>query len=699
MTIGAILQNAQSGLAVSQAAIGVISQNVANANTVGYSRQIAELQERVVGGVGSGVEIAGIKRVVDTFLVRELRGQASALGKADERANFFKEIEARFGTPQTNSTVTGALANLSAALNTLATAPENPALRFKVTADAVTVADAVKSLATGVQNLRREADQEIDSAVTELNTQLKVIDQINGKISNALTLGQSTAEFEDSRDRAVAKIARILDITTFARSNGELSILTGGGQTLLDTQLHEVDFAPAATLTSGTVFGPLTIFAIDGTTGLRTGSGKQIVSGGTSGTVTSTVTSGRLAGLLNIRDKVLPDLGNQMDTLATAVRDTYNATHNQGTTFPPPTRLTGTRTVASTDALTATGSFRVAVVDSTGRIVGTPFDSLDLSTFATVGDLATAIDTALGSDGTASVVNGKLEIRALNAANGVAVNERDSKETATGRGLAHYFGLNDFFSGTGSTDFAVRSDIVADPSLVATGFLSLADIQQSKVVTSRTATLDSASSLNVATDGTFTINGTDPANTIAFTAATDTLDSLAAKINAAGITGVTASVATDTGGFRLVIDSTAAPLDIRSASGGDIVTAAAFQPNLAGQTGVTIGDNRAVQQLANLTENRVSFTAVGGLPAGDFTFGEYAGSILGLDSVLAADATDTQKLNQDLFDNLNFRVSSVAGVNVDEELASMVVFQNAFAASARVITTGVAMFDELLKLV
>jgi len=695
MTISAILNNSLSGLNVSQAAIGTISQNVANANTTGYSRQVVQLQERVVGGKGNGVEIAGIERVVDTFLIRELRSQLSTTGKATDRATFFAEIQARFGTPESNSTITSQLADMAASLDTLATNPEDPALRFEVTASAQRLADTIKNLAGSVQNLRREADQAVTSVVDDVNTQIKVVDDLNGRIANALTLKQSTAELEDRRDRAVAEIAKVMDISTFSRTNGELTILTSGGLTLLDTQLREVDYTPAGSMNAATVFGQITIFAIDSTSGLRTGKGDVLVTGGTSSAVVSGIKSGRLAGLFDIRDSVLPNLGAQVDALASSVRDTYNAAHNKGTTFPAPNRLTGTLAVASTDAFAATGSLRVAVTDATGNVVGTPFDTFDLSAYATVGDLVTAINASLGADGSAAVVNGKLELRATNAANGIAVNERDGVETASGRGLSHFFGLNNLFSATSAIDFALRGDIAADPSLVATGALSLADIQQSKVVTDRAATLDSANSLNVAANGSFTINGT----AISFDVTTDTLDSLATKITAAGITGVTASVATVAGGFRLVINSTAAPLDIRAASGGDLVTAAGFNSAMAGKTGVTIGDNRTVQQLATVTESHQTFTAVGGLPAGDFTLGEYAGGILGLNSVLAADANDARDIAQGLRDNLEFRASAVSGVNVDEEMASLTVFQNAFSAASRVISVGKDMFDELLNLV
>ncbi len=595
MSLTLTFDTALSGLTVSQAALSNISQNVANANTVGYSRQILGLQQRIVAGQANGVEIAGITRVIDTFLVRELQAQRSALGETKAAESFFNEIQARFGTTGSDSTIPTDLAEFASALDTLATNPEDAALRFDAVASGIALARNISKLASDVQSLRAEADKEIKAAVDTINTQLRTIDALNVAISRARAGGATTVALEDQRDRAVSAIAENIGITTFERDNGELSVLSSGGETLLDTQLRELDYTPNAAVTSTSVFGAITIFTIDSVTGERVGSSDVLVTSGTSDAVVNNVKSGRLKGLLDIRDNTLDGLADQIDTLATEVRRTFNATHNTGVAFPPPNALTGTRTVNGADSFTGTGTVRIAVVDANGAIVGTPLD-LDLTATGatTVGALATTINTALGADGSAAVVNGKLQITAANAANGIAINENDSQVSGTTQAFSDFFGLNDLFIGTGSSDFAVRADIVTNPAFLATGFLSL------------TAT--------------------------------------------------------------------------------------------SGQTAVTSGDNRVMQQLAGLTEARITFSAVGGLSGGSFTLGEYAGSILGLNAVQASEASDDARLSQDLFDNLENRATSLSGVNIDEEMASMIVFQTSFAASARVMRTAAEMLKMLIDL-
>jgi flagellar hook-associated protein 1 FlgK len=595
MSLTLALANGLSGITASQIGLSTISQNVSNANTVGYSRQVVSLEQQVIDGVGVGVNISSVNRMVDDFLVREVQGQRSVLGAATAAETFFQEIQSRFGSPAGNTTISADLATFASALDTLSTNPEDAALRFDVVAAGTTLARNISEFANAIQRIRAEADKEIKTSVDAINLQINFVDKLNGDIAAGVIANENTSDLRDQRDRAISVIADNISISTFEDNDGRISILTKGGLSLLDTDLHKIEYTPAATVNSGTTFGAMTIVPIDRTSGATIGIASTLVTSGTSSTLTNNVTSGRLKGLLDIRDGSLPDVEAQIDALATAIRDNYNAVHNTGSAFPALNTLTGQRTVAVGDAFQGTGIVRIAVVDVNGTIVGAPLD-LDLGTLGatTVGALATTISTALGANGTAAVVDGKLQISAANSNNAIVIGENTSQVTGTTQAFSHYFGLNDLFTGIGSTDFAVRSDIVADPSLVAMGLLST--------------------------------------------------------------TAVT------------------------------------------GETGITIGDNRVVQKLAEVTETKFTFAAVGGMPAGSFTLGDFASSLTGLSAVRADDAKKTADLEQNRFDNLNHRAVSFSGVNVDEEMANMILFQNAFAASAQVMTTASEMFDTLLQI-
>ena len=596
MSITAVLQNSLSGLSVAQSAMAVVSQNVANANTVGYSRQIAEFEARIVAGISSGVKISGIERVIDNFLVRELQGQTSVLGAARASAQFLTEVQSRFGTPGGNTSLSADLTELGVAFDTLTVNPEDAALRFGVVAAGAAVARSVSDLATSVQKLRTEADKEIKITIDAINARLRAIDDLNGQISRTRASGAPTASLEDQRDREVAKLAENIAISIFKRDNGALTIFTGSGLSLVDVELRELDYTPAAVVSASTVFGAISIFRIDPVTGQRIGASVELASSGTSTTVTDSIVSGRLKGLIDVRDGALDDLAAQVESIATQIRDQYNDIHNSGVSFPAPNSLTGTRDVTVADAFAATGNVRIAVLDADGTVAAAPLD-LDLTALGatTVGALATAIDAALGADGSAAVVNGRLVISATDPTRGIAIHENTSQVTGTTQGFSRFFGLNDFFTGANAANFAMRQDLVDDPSRVAVGELSL--------------------------------------------------------------------------------------------------TAAATE------VGASVGDNRVIERLSALTKIGISFAAVAGLPAGNFTLGEYAGAILGLNAVRTATANEDANLQQNLFNNLEHRQTSQSGVNIDEELANMVVLQNAFSASARVLAAASEMFDTLISVV
>jgi flagellar hook-associated protein 1 FlgK len=118
----------------------------------------------------------------------------------------------------------------------------------------------------------------------------------------------------------------------------------------------------------------------------------------------------------------------------------------------------------------------------------------------------------------------------------------------------------------------------------------------------------------------------------------------------------------------------------------------------AGSTAITIGDNRVVQRLADMFESSLSFSTSGGLPASSLTLADYGTLILSRRAGDAATAETNLAFHQTVNDNVSLRIGSISGVNIDEELANTLVFQNAYAASARLVNVVSEMFDTLIKL-
>ena len=363
------------------------------------------------------------------------------------------------------------LAKYDAAIEALASAPDNAALRFDVVASGEALARIVNKLANDVQSLRKEADRQIGAAVGIINVQLDELVLLNTQISRAKAGNQSVPELEDQLDRAVQKITEQLDVNVIDRGDGTVELFTTSGIALLDGLGRAMRYPTATTVEETTVFGALTSARLD-SDGQVVGTPAQLVSSGASSAVTTSLISGRIKGLVDIRDSALVDLGDQIESLSDTLRDQINAVHNQGSGFPAPNILTGTRTVAGADAFQTTGDIRISVVGATGLIVDTVDIDLTATGATTVNGLINTINTALSGNAVAQVTNGNLVITANNSVNGLAINDIGSAESVTAFGVSHFFGLNDFFLGARARDFAVRSDISSDPSRVSTAQLS-----------------------------------------------------------------------------------------------------------------------------------------------------------------------------------------------------------------------------------
>lgn len=468
MSLGIALNSALTGLNSIQSALQVASNNVSNASTEGFTKKSVETLPLLLAGQGAGTSLSDVSRTVNDVLVRDMRVQLTSLGGLRVEDEYFTRMQDLFGSLASGTSVSANITKLANAFEALAASPEEPAIRQQVVAAAEALTRQFNDMGSEIQTMRADADKGISDAITVINTELGQIQQLNEQIARAVAGDQPTAPLLDQRDKSLNTLSEYLDFTTFTRATGEVVIVSKSGRTLLDGQAPALTHSPAAAV-DNTVTYPGGFDAID----LR----------GTD--ITTEITSGQLGALIKLRDTTLPNLQSELNTLASGVFDQINAIHNDGTAFPPPNTLTGSQTVAAGDPFAGTGTTRIAVVDANGDLVAPPIE-LDLTTYATVGAVQTALNTALGANGTASIVGGNLVIDATNATHGIVINENNT--SIGGRGFSHYFGLNDFFTGDPTTNLsrniAVRSDISASPSLIAHGeFNSTAAIAGDTAVT------------------------------------------------------------------------------------------------------------------------------------------------------------------------------------------------------------------------
>ena len=446
------LNAALSGLMTTAAQTSVASTNIANADVDGYTTKTTNLTTTVTGSTATGVDLSSISTYVDENLVKSLIQAVTEQGFSQTVADYLEALSSAIGATDSDNSLAALVSAFETAVADLAVTPESDSLKYLAVDAAADLAEGLSSLSDTVQQQRQYADQQIESAVDELNAALEKIDSLNEQIVRAKASGNDTSNLEDTRRTALATVAEKLDISYFETSAGELHVYTSTGRPLVDSTAHTLAYDSAGAVSSGMTYpGGFDEITLDGTV------------------VTTLLTGGEIGALLELRDETLPAIQDELDEMAATLVTTLNTVSNRGTANPAVAELTGTATVTPTDALSATGTLRIALLDTDGN-VDTVAD-LDLSTYATHDDLANAIDSIAGV--TAGFdAEGHLVITSDDASLGVAINEMDSAVGGDGVGVSNFFGLNDIFVGTSAETLAVNATLANDSTRLPIGVLS-----------------------------------------------------------------------------------------------------------------------------------------------------------------------------------------------------------------------------------
>ena len=297
MSLTSSLLHARSGLIGAQAGLDVVSRNIANATTEGYTKKIHNQSNLIIGGTGSGVRTDEVTRKVTDTLQRSLREQNGTIEKLEILDDFLGRLELEFGRPDDQSSISAKLTDLKKSFQAFSTAPENATNAIGLIATADTLSRSFNDLNTLIQDLRVEADGRISDRVTEVNNSLKSLQDLNRQIGQKVAAQQSSADLEDQRDQLLLTINKNLSIGSFERTNNKITVSTADGRLMLDDTLIPMSFVATSSLTAATAGQPVQLGGAD---------------------VTSSITAreGSIAGLLNLRDTVLPEFQVVLDDLA-----------------------------------------------------------------------------------------------------------------------------------------------------------------------------------------------------------------------------------------------------------------------------------------------------------------------------------------------------------------------------------------------
>jgi len=705
VSLNGIMSSALSGLLTNTEALRVTSNNIANMNTAGYARRVIDQQAQSFGGQLGGVDIAMVQRVVDKYLGRETLSATGSSARYDAEASVYGQLNGLFGAPGDDTALTSQLTDVTAALGQSVLAPTDSASQLGSLSAFQSLATQYASLSTQIAGLRAQADQQVAGAIGQANTLIAQIHDLNVQAQQATIAGDTASSVFDQRDQAVAALAQIIGVRSQEQSDGSVSVSTEDGTSLVGPATY-------AKLSYDGNGAPIQMDALNPNTGKTVGQPQAL---------DAHIASGQIKGLIDMRDRKLADMSEQLGNLARQTALAYNAQHNANTAFPPPAALNGRDTgLLSTDALSFTGKTTVAVTDQSGTLVSridVDFDAGTISVdggaaagFAgTVGGFATALNAALGGNGTASFADGALKISA-NGTNGIAVKDDGAAPAARGGvGFSQFFGLNDLF--TSATPSILSTGLTAgDAGGFAAGGridLVLKDAkggvvkQASVTLTAGQSIGDVVSALNTAMGGTctFALNADGslsqtPANP------SDKLN-VASDTTSRGTTGMSFSALFGLGSQQAANFATG--FSVNPALVSSPARLAFAQLNLDASTvaGTTVaghGDSSGALALQNVGNQTQSFAAAGQFAARSGTLGDYAAQFYQTLALASQTAESNQTAQSDRLQEAQSRAANVSGVSLDEELTNMTTYQQAYGASARVLSVVQQLYDTLQKI-
>ncbi|OOM16279.1 flagellar hook-associated protein FlgK [Clostridium saccharobutylicum] len=232
---------AKRGLNVNQSAINTTSHNIANANTEGYSRQraVAETTKPFggmsrfdtcsVGQVGTGAEIASIQRIRDSFIDYQVRNEDGKLANYKVKSDMLSKVEDIFGEPSDKG-IQALFSEFYSSFQELAKTPEKTAARTVAVQKASALANALNSTYTKLEKANADAQELLQTNVTDVNSYLDQINELNKQITSVSAVGQTPNDLMDKRDNLLDKLSGKFGITIERKDKEAIDLKAEGFQ-------------------------------------------------------------------------------------------------------------------------------------------------------------------------------------------------------------------------------------------------------------------------------------------------------------------------------------------------------------------------------------------------------------------------------------------------------------------------------------
>jgi flagellar hook-associated protein 1 len=332
MSLGSALSNAMAGLRANQAALSVVSSNIANAQTPGYITQSTNQIEVITGDTGSSVLVTGVNRQLNQFVQSQLRTETSGGAYADQMANVQTQLQSIYGSPGDAGTLESAYSNFTTALQSLSTTSGSASSQITAVNAAQSLAQQLNATTQGIQTLRTNAEQDINISVGQANAAMQQIAQINTQLQGMSTTDPTAATLMDQRDGAINQLSQLMDVRVSTTGNNQTTVYTTNGVELVGAQASQLTFNSKGTLNANSQWNSNPALSSAGTITCTLANGAKIDM-----IATNSISSGQIAADVTLRDKTLVQAQAQVDQLAASMSSALSDKTTAGTavTGPP----------------------------------------------------------------------------------------------------------------------------------------------------------------------------------------------------------------------------------------------------------------------------------------------------------------------------------------------------------------------------
>ena len=305
--LNASMSMAVAALMAEQGALNATSNNIANVNTPGYTRQVPVLTEAPTfpeGNLvfGSGVTLQQFQSVRDQLLQLRVYEETQQQGSSDAQVSSLQQVESVFS--DSSSGIGGSISALFNALSQLSTDPSNMSARQQVLTAAASLASSFHQSVSSLQNIQTGLNQIVPQTVIQINQLTQQIAKLNGQAAQMQAVGQEPGSIQDQRDELIRQLSSLTDLAVTQSEHGITLTTANGVPLVVGNQSFSLQSGTGANGLQG-------VFA----------QGQEI---------TSSLQSGKLGGVIAVRDQVIPGLLNQLDTLASQFTTSFNAAHAAG---------------------------------------------------------------------------------------------------------------------------------------------------------------------------------------------------------------------------------------------------------------------------------------------------------------------------------------------------------------------------------